>query len=268
MTVDLPLVLVVDDDATQRVLLEAQVTRLGWPVLAVAGGAEAVATIDETFVGLVLLDRWMPDLDGVEVARRIRAAEAAGSSRVPIVGLTASADTAGVDECLAAGMDEVRTKPLLLEDLTALLDRWAAPGGPAGGARSGPAPATAGAGTRPADDLPLVDPERRATTVAELGGEVVATIVTTFLDALPPRRAAVVDAARDRRLDDLQRAAHLLAGAADLVAAARLAARCRVLAHADAVPEVADVIRFGALCDDTEVALRAMAVDPRTPWDR
>ena len=90
MTAERPLVLVVDDDATQRLLLEAQVARLGWPVLAVGGGDEALAAVDDTFVGLVLLDRWMPDVDGVEVTRRLRAREVGGDAHLPIVELCAT----------------------------------------------------------------------------------------------------------------------------------------------------------------------------------
>ena len=66
----------------------------------------------------------MPEIDGLEATRRIRAAEAAhGAPRTPIVALTANAFGEDRDACLAAGMDDFLVKPLDRERLAELLSR-------------------------------------------------------------------------------------------------------------------------------------------------
>ena len=65
----------------------------------------------------------MPEMDGLEATRRIRAAEAASGMRVPIVALTANAFGEDREACLAAGMDDFLVKPLDRERLAELLAR-------------------------------------------------------------------------------------------------------------------------------------------------
>jgi CheY-like chemotaxis protein len=69
---------------------------------------------------LVLMDVHMPDVDGLEATRQIRAAEA-GTHRTPIVALTANAYGEDREACLAAGMDDFLVKPLDRERLAAVL---------------------------------------------------------------------------------------------------------------------------------------------------
>ena len=90
-----------------------------------ATGGEAVdafvaALETETPFDLVLIDLHMPGMDGIEAARRMRAAEP-GDLRTPIIALTADADPQMRDACLAAGMDGFVTKPLDRDRLNAAL---------------------------------------------------------------------------------------------------------------------------------------------------
>ena len=73
----------------------------------------------------MLMDMQMPALSGPEATRRIRAAEQLHGSRTPIVGLTANTTPEDFDACLAAGMDEVLTKPLSFPRLRQLLRDYA-----------------------------------------------------------------------------------------------------------------------------------------------
>ena len=74
----------------------------------------------------------MPEMDGYEASRAIRAAERAGASgrRVPIVALTANALQGDREQCLAAGMDDYLAKPITKAAFGASLRRWGAQGGP------------------------------------------------------------------------------------------------------------------------------------------
>jgi signal transduction histidine kinase/CheY-like chemotaxis protein len=120
-------VLVAEDNEINALLIRTLLTRLGhWPSV-VENGAAALASWQAardagTAFDLVLMDVHMPDVDGLEGARRIRAAEAeCGASRTPIVALTANAFAEDRDACLAAGMDRFLVKPLDRERLVAAL---------------------------------------------------------------------------------------------------------------------------------------------------
>jgi CheY-like chemotaxis protein len=75
----------------------------------------------------VLADLHMPGMDGYELTRGLRSAEAeAGSARTPIVAVTANAMRGEEERCLAAGMDAYLAKPVAIERLRATLERWLA----------------------------------------------------------------------------------------------------------------------------------------------
>jgi signal transduction histidine kinase/CheY-like chemotaxis protein len=118
-------VLVAEDNEINALLARHLMTRLGHrPVMAATGGEAVDAFIAardaETPFDLVLIDLHMPGMDGIEAARRMRAAEP-GDRRTQIVALTADADPKMRDACLAAGMDGFVTKPLDCDRLNAAL---------------------------------------------------------------------------------------------------------------------------------------------------
>jgi CheY-like chemotaxis protein/anti-sigma regulatory factor (Ser/Thr protein kinase) len=125
-------VLVAEDNDINALLARHLLSRLGHrPVMVTTGGdavsAFVAAQAAATPFDLVLMDLHMPGMDGIEAARRMRAAES-GGKRTPIVALTADAFPESRDACLAAGMDGFVTKPLDRERLTAALARFAARG--------------------------------------------------------------------------------------------------------------------------------------------
>lgn len=123
-------VLVAEDNEINALLARALLRKLGHRPTMAADGAEALACWSAAAQAnapfdLVLMDVQMPVMDGLQAARRIRAAEAAQRlARTPIVALTANA--AGEDRaaCLAAGMDEFIAKPLDRDELAARLARF------------------------------------------------------------------------------------------------------------------------------------------------
>jgi two-component system sensor histidine kinase/response regulator len=118
-------VLVADDVATNRQLLRALLRRGGHEVRLAVNGLDALSLVESDPPDLVLMDVSMPELDGMEATRRIRALD--GSvARVPIVALTAHAFATDVEACLAAGMDAHLAKPIEPAALHAVLARIAA----------------------------------------------------------------------------------------------------------------------------------------------
>ena len=111
-------ILVVDDNPDVRLIV--RIALRSNPALSVdeaSGGFEAIAKIEEHCPDLVLLDLMMPDMDGFEVCRRVRAR--AQSARVPILMLTALADAKSRNQGFLAGADDYLVKPFRSAELRA-----------------------------------------------------------------------------------------------------------------------------------------------------
>lgn len=118
-------VLVVDDNRTNADMVATLLRRAGLKAEIAHDGASG---IDKTLAGgfdLVLMDMQMPDMDGLEATRRIRAQPA--PRFVPIVAMTANALASDRERCLEAGMSDHLAKPFGLTDLWSLLARWLPP---------------------------------------------------------------------------------------------------------------------------------------------
>ena len=121
-------VLLAEDNDINALLARALLTKLGHRPALATNGVDALESFFAARAAglpfdLVLMDMRMPGLDGLEVARRIRAAEAAsGEKRTPIVALTANAFPEDRAACLEAGMDDFLTKPLDRERLARTLE--------------------------------------------------------------------------------------------------------------------------------------------------
>jgi CheY-like chemotaxis protein len=109
-------------------LVRALLARLGHRPTVVGNGAAAIeswmaARAAGSPFDLILMDVQMPLMDGLEAARRIRAAESkAGDKPVALLALTANAYAEDRDACIAAGMDDLLVKPLDRERLREALD--------------------------------------------------------------------------------------------------------------------------------------------------
>lgn len=109
-------ILVVDDEEHITELLSMGLGMNGFEVVRAANGREGLAKVEEVRPDLIVLDVMMPELDGFEVARRLRQVEGAGT-RVPIIFLTARDTTADKVEGLRLGSDDYVTKPFSIEEL-------------------------------------------------------------------------------------------------------------------------------------------------------
>ena len=109
-------VLVVDDNAVNRLVTERQLAKLGTAAAVLAeGGIQALARLRESVFDVVLMDMQMPDMDGLETTRQLRALLAGGRPRV--IGMSANAFPQDRQACLDAGMDDFMSKPLSLATL-------------------------------------------------------------------------------------------------------------------------------------------------------
>lgn len=128
-------VLVVDDDETIRRTLRINLRARGYEVEEVGTGLDALSTIEDAPPDLVILDLGLPDLDGVEVLRRLRA-----RSRVPVVVLSARQQSDDKVEALDEGADDYVTKPFGMDELMARVRSALRRGGGDGETLAGIAP--------------------------------------------------------------------------------------------------------------------------------
>jgi len=107
-------ILVVDDEASIRRILETRLSMIGYDVVTAADGEEAIATFKENHPDLVVLDVMMPKLDGYGVCQELRK-----ESDIPIIMLTALGDVADRITGLELGADDYVVKPFSPKELEA-----------------------------------------------------------------------------------------------------------------------------------------------------
>ncbi len=138
-------VLLVEDNVVNREVARAALESFGLRVSVAENGLKALEAVAGEAFDLVLMDCQMPEMDGFEATRRIRAAEASGAPgtrRLPIVAVTAGAVDGDRERCLVAGMDDYLAKPFRQAMLHALLAKWLG-----GAGAAAPAQGVLGTGT-------------------------------------------------------------------------------------------------------------------------
>jgi PAS domain S-box-containing protein len=126
-------VLVVEDNLVNQAVATAMLELLGCRFAVVDDGRQALAALDRQRFDLVLMDCYMPTMDGFETTAELRRREAPGRRRIPVIALTANVDKGFRERCLTVGMDDYLSKPFSREQLAAVLARWLNPAGAAGG---------------------------------------------------------------------------------------------------------------------------------------
>jgi PAS domain S-box-containing protein len=127
------LILVAEDNATNRDVIGRQLKLLGHTCVIVEDGAEALKSWQSGEFGLLLTDCHMPNMDGFELTKTIRELERSHPAkyRFPIVAITANALHGEAQRCLDAGMDAYLAKPIELDKLASTLIQWLPTDGPA-----------------------------------------------------------------------------------------------------------------------------------------
>ena len=115
-------VLLVEDERTNQMIATARLKGLGYEVDVASDGGEAVAAVEAKDYHVVLMDLFMPEMDGLEATRVIRSLRAPAGI-VPIIALTGSSGDCYVGACLEAGMNDFLTKPFTDAFLAAAIER-------------------------------------------------------------------------------------------------------------------------------------------------
>ncbi len=116
-------ILVVEDNSVSRELAMHMLKQLGHEVATVGNGRAAVDLQTTQPFDLIVMDVWMPEMDGLEACRKIRELEVPNGRRTPIIALTAHAIRGDRAACIAAGMDEYLTKPIRRQTLLEAIQR-------------------------------------------------------------------------------------------------------------------------------------------------
>jgi CheY-like chemotaxis protein len=117
----MPKILLVEDNELNRDMLSRRLERRGFQVLIAVDGAQGVAMAQSEAPDLVLMDMSLPEVDGWEATRRLKAAPE--TRAVPIIALTSHAMVGDRDKAIDAGCDDYDTKPIELPRLLEKIDR-------------------------------------------------------------------------------------------------------------------------------------------------
>ena len=232
---DLRILLAEDNKVNQRVGLLI-LEQLGYRADLAGNGLEVIDAIKAVPYDVILMDVRMPEMDGLEATRRIRARTDVAQPH--IVAMTASAFADDRSDCQAAGMDDYVAKPVRVEELAAALARaevragTLTPGGTRLDIRSGE-----GAAPPPAVDFSVL-----ATLLGSLGDRAPlaeARLIDTYLGELPHLIARLQDALERSDRESLHRAAHTLKSSSANMGARRLSVLCADLEERsrDAIPD-------------------------------
>lgn len=213
-------VLLAEDQETNRWLMRRQFARFDVSLEIVEDGHQAFAAYLRNSFDLLVTDCHMPGMDGVELAQRIRATETeSGHVRLPILGLTADITTEMRQRCLAAGMDDIVSKPINLRQLEAALRRITQRQDPRTNAAQG-------------EPGPDADKLFDASTYLELFADAPdegADWLDGFLAAAVLVNERIIDCIQRDDRDSLREAAHRLAGTALSAGAMRVGTLARTM---------------------------------------
>lgn len=118
-------ILVVEDNIVNQKVTVGYLKKLGYLAVTANSGWEALEALNKDHYSLVLMDVQMPQLDGYETTRKIRLHQHTFS--MPVIAITANISSADEKKCLDAGMNDYITKPLNLDNLSTVLEKWLAP---------------------------------------------------------------------------------------------------------------------------------------------
>jgi two-component system, cell cycle response regulator DivK len=117
-------VLYIEDNPDNMMLVQRALEARGYRLLKAKNGLEGVRTAESEEVDLILLDINLPDIDGYEVAHRLRTSNKRALSTTPIIAITANALKGDAEKALNAGCDVYMSKPINIRELWARVEAF------------------------------------------------------------------------------------------------------------------------------------------------
>jgi CheY-like chemotaxis protein/HPt (histidine-containing phosphotransfer) domain-containing protein len=218
-------VLVADDNPVNQMVAVKMLEKLGCRASLASDGAAAVRMHAEHHYDLILMDCQMPNVDGYEATARIRQSD--GPHRhTPIVALTSSTLPAEREKCQASGMDDFLAKPVDVQLLKAVLERWL-------------------------QQAPAVNKDRLDAMLDAFGDAEFAALVELYQSDAPKRIEAMRIAYANNDAVELARVSHAFSGSCASIGAATLCSMCK---------EIESLAKTGTL-NDIERRLTTMAAE-------
>jgi PAS domain S-box-containing protein len=227
------LILLAEDNATNRDVLHEQLHLLGYAAELAEDGAQALQMWRSGRYGLLLTDCHMPRLDGFGLTRAIRAEEPPGT-RLPIIAATANAMQGEAQRCLQQGMDDYLSKPLRLSELGQMLSKWLPHAGAPQSQTASPHPMQSpseeqwGGGLPSRTDLPTWD----ATMLGQLVGgnpSLQLRLLSKYQVQAQAQMTGILTAMAQHNLTQVANLAHTLKSASRTVGALFLGEHCQLI---------------------------------------
>lgn len=117
-------VLYIEDNPDNMMLVQRALEARGYRLLKAPNGLDGISTAENQAIDLILLDINLPDIDGYEVARRLRASDNRALRTVPIIAVTANALKGDAEKALDAGCDVYMSKPINIRELWARVEAF------------------------------------------------------------------------------------------------------------------------------------------------
>ncbi len=251
-------ILVVEDNPVNLQVVRQMLERLGVTVVSATNGRLGVEQFAAQHVDMVLMDTQMPEMDGLEATRTLRALQVgSGGPNIPIIALTANVQPEDRERCYAAGMNDFIAKPFQQNELIRVLTRWL--GKNVGDGEAAPAAAALQSALVEAPSfLPILEPGV-LDDMAKATGMSVAEISAMIFSDIERMAGELSGASPDMPLEDLRRLAHTLKSSASQLGGHELSAVAHDLEFAvrdgktDALPAL--LTRFGASFERLKNAL-------------
>jgi len=244
-------ILLVEDNPVNQQVVAALLRKQGYEVRTASNGREALDLLGRETFNAVLMDVQMPEMDGLETTRCLRAD--ARWVNLPVIAMTAHALKGDRERCLAAGMNDYVPKPVRAKQMFALLDKWI---GRSAGVLPEPRAAAPDEAEQP-EKMETALPADLNLALQHCAGDrdLLNTVVQTFFDQVPHVVQTLRQGLQGGDWDTVARLAHNLKGSGGTIAA--LPVRATAIELEQAAQE-GDAERASALVDTLENQLSAL----------